>query len=108
MEILPEFYLKFTLAGSNYVCRLLNLQVLGVPFQIGDHVSCIVPNQGKLACSLKLILICASLSIQNFSFLFFKHLSWLASDRTTYLARWLCTMYLLPSNVLSFLSMEGL
>ena len=28
MEVLPEFYLKFTLAGSNYVCGLLNLQIL--------------------------------------------------------------------------------
>ena len=47
MEVLPEFYLKFTLAGSNYVCRLLNLQILGFPFLIGDHVSLIIPNQGK-------------------------------------------------------------
>ena len=63
MEVLPEFYLKFTLAGSNYVCRLLNLQILGFPFLIGDHVSLIIPNQGKLTCFLKFILICASLSI---------------------------------------------
>ena len=60
MEVLPE---KITLAGSNYVCRLLNLQILGFPFQIGNHASLIIPNQGKLTCALKFILICASLSI---------------------------------------------
>ena len=65
MEVLPEFYLKFTLAGSSYVCRLLhvNLQILGFSFQIGDHVSLTIPNQGKLTCALKFILKYASLSI---------------------------------------------
>ena len=63
MEVLPEFYLKFTLAGISHICRLLNLQLLSFPFQIGDHVSLIIPNQGKLTCSLKLVLISASLSI---------------------------------------------
>ena len=63
MEVLPEFYLKFTLAGSNYVCRLLNLPILGFPFQIGDQVSLIISNQGKLTCSLNFILICIPLSI---------------------------------------------
>ena len=63
MEVLPEFYLKFTLAGINHICRLLNLQLLSFPFQIGDHVSLIIPDQGKLTCSLKLVLISASLFI---------------------------------------------
>ena len=63
MEVLPEFYFKFTLAGINHICRLLNLQLLSFPFQIGDHVSLIIPNQGKLTGSLKLVLISASLSI---------------------------------------------
>ena len=62
MEVLPEFYLKFTLAGSNYICRLLNPQILGFHFQIGDQVSLIISNQGKLTCSLNFILICAPLS----------------------------------------------
>ena len=51
------------LGSTIYICRLLNLQPLSFPFQIGDHVSLIIPNQGKLTCSLKLVLISASLSI---------------------------------------------
>ena len=51
MEVLPEFYLKFTLAGSNHICRLLNLRLLSFPFHIGDHVSLIILNQGELTCS---------------------------------------------------------
>ena len=26
MEVLPEFYLKFTLAGINHICRLLRVR----------------------------------------------------------------------------------
>ena len=83
MEVLPEFYLKFTLAGINHICRLLNLQLLSFPFQIGDHVSLIIPNQ-------------------DLSFLFFKHLPWLVSHQATYRSRWLYILYLQPKKFCLF------